>query len=169
MKYAPKRVFIISQDGYEELRYEVYCLCCEQNPEYQDKFFLPLHGMLMEVTEDDYKAFYKARRRQKYLVEQSQDNKDISIDMLATEEFEDREILLDAGQDVEDQVMNRILLDKLCAVLPLLDKDDQELIYLHFFLNIPQTKIGRMFGLDQSSISRRINKILQKIKNLMGI
>ena len=56
MKYAPKRVFIISQDGYEELRYEVYCLRCEQNPEYQDKFFLPLHGMLMEVTEDDYKA-----------------------------------------------------------------------------------------------------------------
>ena len=169
MKYAPKKVFIIKDGGYQELTYEAFCALCESDSSYKDKRFLPLHGMLMEVTEDDYKAFYKARRRQKYLVEQSQDNKDISIDMLATEEFKDREILLDAGQDVEDQVMNRILLDKLCAVLPLLDKDDQELIYLHFFLNIPQTKIGRMFGLDQSSISRRINKILQKIKNLMGI
>ncbi len=169
MKYAPKKVFIIKDGGYQELTYEAYCALCESDSSYEDKRFLPLHGMLMEVTEDDYKAFYKARRRQKYLVEQSQDNKDISIDMLATEEFKDREILLDAGQDVADQVVNRILLDKLRAVLPLLDKDDQELIYLHFFLNIPQTKIGRMFGLEQSSISRRINKILQKIKNLMGI
>ena len=169
MKYAPKKVFIIKDGGYQELTYEAYCALCESDSSYKDKRFLPLHGMLMEVTEDDYKAFYKARRRQKYLVEQSQDNKDISIDMLATEEFKDREILLDAGQDVADQVVNRILLDKLRAVLPLLDKDDQELIYLHFFLNIPQTKIGRMFGLEQSSISRRINKILQKIKNLMGI
>ena len=169
MKYAPKKVFIIKDGGYQELTYEAYCALCESDSSYEDKRFLPLHGMLMEVTEDDYKAFYKARRRQKYLVEQSQDNKDISIDMLATEEFKDREILLDAGQDVADQVVNRILLDKLRAVLPLLDKDDQELIYLHFFLNIPQTKIGRMFGLEQSSLSRRINKILQKIKNLMGI
>lgn len=169
MKYAPKKVFIIKDGGYQELTYEAYCALCESDSSYKDKRLLPLHGMLMEVTEDDYKAFYKARRRQKYLVEQSQDNKDISIDMLATEEFKDREILLDAGQDVADQVVNRILLDKLRAVLPLLDKDDQELIYLHFFLNIPQTKIGRMFGLEQSSISRRINKILQKIKNLMGI
>lgn len=169
MKYAPKKVFIIKDGGYQELTYEAYCALCESDSSYEDKRFLPLHGMLMEVMEDDYKAFYKARRRQKYLVEQSQDNKDISIDMLATEEFKDREILLDAGQDVADQVVNRILLDKLRAVLPLLDKDDQELIYLHFFLNIPQTKIGRMFGLEQSSISRRINKILQKIKNLMGI
>ena len=169
VKYAPKKVFIIKDGGYQELTYEAYCALCESDSSYKDKRFLPLHGMLMEVTEDDYKAFYKARRRQKYLVEQSQDNKDISIDMLATEEFKDREILLDAGQDVADQVVNRILLDKLRAVLPLLDKDDQELIYLHFFLNIPQTKIGRMFGLEQSSISRRINKILQKIKNLMGI
>ena len=169
MKYAPKKVFIIKDGGYQELTYEAYCALCESDSSYKDKRFLPLHGMLMEVTEDDYKAFYKARRRQKYLVEQSQDNKDISIDMLATEEFKDREVLLDAGQDVADQVVNRILLDKLRAVLPLLDKDDQELIYLHFFLNIPQTKIGRMFGLDQSSISRRINKILQKIKNLMEI
>lgn len=169
MKYAPKKVFIIKDGGYQELTYEAYCALCESDSSYKDKRFLPLHGMLMEVAEDDYKAFYKARRRQKYLVEQSQDNKDISIDMLATEEFKDREVLLDAGQDVADQVVNRILLDKLRAVLPLLDKDDQELIYLHFFLNIPQTKIGQMFRLDQSSISRRINKILQKIKNLMGI
>lgn len=169
MKYAPKKVFIIKDGGYQELTYEAYCALCESDSSYKDKRFLPLHGMLMEVTEDDYKAFYKARRRQKYLVEQSQDNQDISIDMLATEEFKNKEVLLDTDQDVAEQVVNRILLDKLRAVLPLLDKDDQELIYLHFFLNIPQTKIGRMFGLEQSSISRRINKILQKIKNLMGI
>lgn len=169
MKQEPQKVFVLEKGDYMELTYEEYCSRREQDPKYQKKLFLPLHGMLMEVTEEDYKAFYKARRRQKYLLEQSLANRDISIDMLTTEEFKDREILLDAGQNVADQVTNRILLDKLRAALPLLDTDDQELIYLHFFRNIPQTKIGRMFGLDQSSISRRINKILQKIKNLMEI
>lgn len=167
VKYAPKKVFIIKDGGYQELTYEAYCTLCESDSSYKDKHFLPLHGMLMEVSEQEYKAFYKARRRQKYLTEQSKDNQDISIDMLSTEEFKDREILFDAGQNVEEQVVKRILLEKLSTALPLLDEDEQELIYLHFFRNIPQTKLGRIYGLDQSSISRRINKILQKIKNLM--
>ena len=53
MKYAPKKVFIIKDGGYQELTYEAYCALCESDSSYKDKRFLPLHGMLMEVTEDD--------------------------------------------------------------------------------------------------------------------
>lgn len=169
MKYTPKKVFIIKDGGYQELTYEAYCALCESDSSYKDKRFLPLHGMLMEVSENDYKAFYKEQRRQKYLLEQSVENQDISMDMLATDEFKGKEILTDASMNVAEQVVEKILLDKLKTALPLLDAEEQELLRLHFFQEIPQTELGRMYGVNQSNISRRINKILKKLKNLMGI
>ena len=69
--------------------------------------------MLMEVTEDDFKEFYRNQRRQKYLEERSINNQDISIDMLPTQEFRDRDVLFDSDQDVAEKVLNNIFLDKL--------------------------------------------------------
>ena len=117
MKYAPKKVFIIKDGGYQELTYEAYCALCESDSSYKDKRFLPLHGMLMEVTEDDFKEFYRNQRRQKYLEERSINNQDISIDMLPTQEFRDRDVLFDSDQDVAEKVLNNIFLDKLREVL----------------------------------------------------
>lgn len=53
----------------------------------------PPHGMLMEVPEDDYRAFYKQKRRQKYLKERSRDNRDFSYGMLTPDEFNGEDIL----------------------------------------------------------------------------
>ena len=109
MKYAPKKVFIIKDGGYQELTYEAYCALCESDSSYKDKRFIPLHGMLMEVTEDDFKEFYRNQRRQKYLEERSINNQDISIDMLPTQEFRDRDVLFDSDQDVAEKVLNKHL------------------------------------------------------------
>ena len=49
----------------------------------------------------------------------------------------------------------------------MLTEEEKELINLHFYLSIPQTEIAKIYGINQSSISRRINKILIKLKNLM--
>ena len=106
MKYAPQKVFIIKAGGYQELTYEAFCALCESDSSYKDKRFIPLHGMLMEVTEDDFKEFYRNQRRQKYLEERSINNQDISIDMLPTQEFRDRDVLFDSDQDVAEKVLN---------------------------------------------------------------
>lgn len=67
MKYAPKKVFVLDNGIYTELSYEEFYLLKENNVSYADKFFIPLHGMLMEVTEETYRDFYKSQRRQKYI------------------------------------------------------------------------------------------------------
>ncbi len=71
MKYAPKKVFILDNGIYTELSYEEFCSLKDNDVSYADKFFIPLHRMLMEVTEEQYKEFYKSQRRQKYIDEQS--------------------------------------------------------------------------------------------------
>lgn len=60
MKYAPKKVFILDNGSYTELSYEEFCSLKENDISYADKFFIPLHGMLLEVTEETYRDFYKA-------------------------------------------------------------------------------------------------------------
>lgn len=67
MKYAPKKVFVLDNGSYTELSYEKFCSHKENDVSYVDKFFIPLHGMLMEVTEETYRDFYKSGRRQKYI------------------------------------------------------------------------------------------------------
>lgn len=63
MKYAPKKVFILSDGEYMEISYEKLCSLKK------DRRFVLLHGMLMEVSEDTYQDFYRDKRRQKYLYE----------------------------------------------------------------------------------------------------
>lgn len=77
-KYAPKKVFILENNEYIEITYEELCRREENNPSYKDKLFLPLYGMIMEVSEATYIEFYQMQRRQKYIDERSKDNKDIS-------------------------------------------------------------------------------------------
>jgi len=70
VKYAPKKVFVLENGTYLELSYAQFH---QQKDTYQGRRFLPLHGMLMEVSEEAYKAFYREQRRQKYLDERSND------------------------------------------------------------------------------------------------
>jgi len=65
------KCFTFTASGYEEITYITLTERRESDPSYQNRRFIPLHGMLMEVSEDDYKKFYKDRRRQKYLREES--------------------------------------------------------------------------------------------------
>ena len=51
MKNTPKKVFILENGNYKELSYEDFCSFKENDISYADKLFIPLHGMLMEVTE----------------------------------------------------------------------------------------------------------------------
>ena len=63
--------FIRTENGYEQITYAELCKLINTNEEYKSKKFLPLHGMLMEVTEEQYKEFYRQKRRQKYIDERS--------------------------------------------------------------------------------------------------
>lgn len=65
MKYAPNKVFILEDKRYVEISYEEIWQRTKQDKSFEDKLFLPLHGMLMEVAEDEYQTFYKNVRRQK--------------------------------------------------------------------------------------------------------
>lgn len=166
-RYANK-CFIFTPDGYEEITYTELCRRRETNQSYEGKKFIPLHGMLMEVTQEQYQEFYQDRRRQKYLDERSKGNGDISIDMLTTPEFNGEDILV-SSEDVEEQAVHRILVESLRSCLTSLTADEQDLIKALFYDGHSERAWSAKSGIPQKTINDRKRRILDKLRKMMKI
>lgn len=167
MKYAPKKVFILENGEYIEISYEEFCRREETDTAYKDKLFIVLHGMLMEVTSKDYLDFYKFQRRQKYIDERSAKNGDFSYDMLTTDDFNGEEVLIDDGNDIATEVVQKIMSDKLRQAILMLSKEEQLLIHQYYYEEISETELSSTYGITQQAISKRISKIIDKLKKLL--
>ena len=140
MKYAPKKVFVLENGNYKEITYSEFKTLEQADKEYANKYFLPLHGMLMEVTEEEYKAYYKDKRRQKYIDERSRENGDVSYDALDSSDMLGESVLVDCETNVEEQVANKIILEQLHIAFLLLSEEEKKLIMLKFFKGFSEVK-----------------------------
>lgn len=169
MKYTRKKVFVLENSSYKELSYEEFCLHKEKDSIYDDRFFIPLHGMLMEVSKHDYTDFYKSKRRQKYIDERSVENGDFSYDMLTTDDFNGEDILIDESEPPDELAVRSVLLDKLSTCLPLLSNEESQLIKELFYNERSEREVAKIYGISQVAIHKRKNKIIEKLKKMMKI
>ena len=167
VKYAPKKVFILENGKYKEITYSELQELEQSDKSYAEKFFLPLYGMLMEVTAETYKAYYKDKRRQKYIDERSLLNGDVSYDALDTDETLGAEVFADTKTDVEAAVINKMTVAELRKAFLLLSPDEKKLLIEHFFDEKSQVELSKQYGVNQSSISRKINRIIAKLKKFL--
>ena len=166
MKYVPKKVFVLENGTYLELSYAQFH---QQKDTYQGRHFLPLHGMLMEVSEDAYKAFYREQRRQKYLKERSNDNGDFSYDMLTTDDFNGEDILIDTISDTAGQAETNVWVDKLRKAITLLSANEQRLLHQLFYQRLSERNVAEMYGVSQVAIHKQKARTLAKLKKLLKI
>ena len=166
MKYAPKKVFRKENNIYIEITNEEHEARKAMDKQYAKRWFVPMHGMLMEVEEAFYKDFYRQKERDDYLSWRAK-NKDISYNDYDTEECSGEDMLVDPDDDVATQVTDKLMLEKLRSVLPLLPEDEYKLIHEHYFLGISQVELSALYGRNQSNISRKIARILEKLKNFL--
>ena len=167
MKYAPKKVFILENGLYKEITYSELKQLEQADKSYMDKFFLPLHGMLMEVTEATYKEYYRDKRRQKYIDERSRLNGDVSYNALDTDETLGEDVFADEKTDVEAEVINKMTVAELRKAFLLLSPDERELIKNLFIDGVTERKASEMYGVSQVAIHKRKNRILEKLKDFL--
>lgn len=167
MKYAPKKVFILEKGNYKEITYSELKQLEQADKSYMDKFFLPLHGMLMEVTEETYKEYYRDKRRQKYIDERSRLNGDVSYNALDTDETLGEDVFADEKTDVEAEVINKMTVAELRKAFLLLSPDERELIKILFIDGVTERKASEIYGVSQVAIHKRKNKILAKLKEFL--
>lgn len=159
--------FIRTENGYEQITYAELCKLRNANEEYKSKKFLSLHGMLMEVTEEQYKEFYRQKRRQKYIDERSIENGDFSYDMLTTDDFNGEDIIPDESDPLDEQVIRKTMTDKLRCALRLLSADEQELIREIFVDELSERTLAEKYDVSQVAIHKRKVKILDKLKRIL--
>ncbi len=169
MKYNPKKVFILDDGKYIELTYQDFCNLKETDVSYENKRFIPIQGMLMEVSSEAYKDFYRDKERYRYIKKLDIENGLLSIDEFDSEDDNGTDFIFVQTDDVSEIVSKSIMLDKLRQCISKLKADEQELIHQHYFDEISEVKLGEMYGVSQQAISKRIKKIRLKIKNLMEI
>lgn len=166
-KYAPKKVFVLENNSYIEISYEELCERTKLNSVYASKLFLPLHGMLMEVTENVYREFYREERRQKYLDHLAEENNVLSYDKLTNEEFNGADVVIDQSMPVEEIVEAKIMQEKLKACLHHLDDDERSLIEALFFKDLSERQWSAISGVPQRTINRQKHRILMRLKKII--
>lgn len=167
VKYAPKKIFILEKGNYKEITYGESKQLEQADKSYMDKFFLPLHGMLMEVTQETYKEYYRDERRQKYIDERSRLNGDVSYNALDTDETLGEDVFADEKTDVEAEVINKMTVAELRKAFLLLSPDERELIKILFIDGVTERKASEIYSVSQVAIHKRKNRILAKLKDFL--
>ena len=119
-----KKVFILQNDSYAEITYQELRKLLDTDPEYENKHFIRLQAMVLEVSEKEYKDYYKNARRQRYLTEEAISNRAVSINVPLRNEDDSEDmpedIIADQSQSAEEQAEMMILSDKIHAAISLL-------------------------------------------------
>ena len=128
----------------------------------------------VEVPPERAKRYEAEKRRRRYLYSVMEEL-DISITSL--------DVVLDAESEmvngehalpslivsVEEMLIDKIEKEELHKAIKKLTKEEQELIYFHYFENRSETDLAKAYGISQQAISKKIRKIREKIKNLLKI
>lgn len=167
MKYQPRKVFILENGSYQEITYQEHCRNQQSDESYENRFFIPLQGMLLEVSREVYAEFYREKERNRYLRKLDKENGLLSIDSFERADDSGMDYLTDTVTDMEGEVMEKLQLDKLRECISLLSYEEQKLIYQHYYDEISEVELGREYGISQQAVSKRLKKIREKLKNLL--
>jgi len=75
----------------------------------------------------------------------------------------------DQGESVEDRVIKDTLIADMKSCIKHLSKEDQALITYIFFNGGTQQGYGKLIGITQRGVGKRQEKILEKLRKMMGI
>ena len=132
------------------------------------KYTIVVKRQRVEVSEAVYRAYHKEREAERY------QNKLIRQYELSLERFQEDGVNIDylivrVHPDIVDKLIYQEQLEALWVALQSLPEDERSLINEIFFYEKSESQVARSIGVNQSTVSRRLSKILSKLKILMEI
>lgn len=168
MKFTPKTVFILENGKYTEITYEELQFREENIVGYKEKWFLPLHGTLMEVTKAEYDDFYKKKRRQKYINESAKECGEIYYSALDTEELNGEDILVSPEEPFDLYIADKLTIEKFPQTLSVLSKEERDIINSLYYEGVSERKLAKIMGIPRTTLGYQKQKILEKLKNILN-
>ena len=163
MKYEPKKVFVIKNREYVELTYEEFLECYNTDELYKDKYFIPIQGMLLEVSERDYTEYYRVTERNKYLKKL-----DIIHSLISMDNIDNGEIINSVEtEDIVVGIEREIMTNRLIESLSELTDDERDLIEEIYYNGLTERDLAEKYGISQAAINKRKHRILEKLKKII--
>ena len=134
------------------------------------KYYWIISGKYYEVPEDTYKKFKKEYDHARMLRKYEAEAMVLSMDMSTSAGYP----LVDSIEDpttnsVEDKALHNVLLEQMRNARESLPPEEQLLLELLFDQGKSQDEASEITGIPQRTISYRLQKILNKIREIMGI
>lgn len=157
-----KLCFIFDDDGsYRPVPHSMLMDGEQRKPEFENRYFIPLNGFLLEVTREDYLDFYKDMNRRGYIRKEAQRIGEVSLDALAAIDEEAGT----AADDFTERIIEAMLAESLRDAVASLCDGDRLLVRLLYYDGQTEAQCAGVLGISQSTVSRRRRSILEKLRN----
>lgn len=138
--------------------------------EEKEIYQLPAQGKMVEVTEEQYREFYKHKRKEKYLEEQDNKHKVYHYSDLDTDELLGEEMFSYPEEEgVEDMVVEKMLLEVLLQCVGELSEEEYLLIHALYYQQKTLDECAEQFGSCEKTIRNMRDRILLKLRKKMNI
>ena len=116
-----------------------------------------------------YLAFYRMRRREQYVQE-----KDFHAGVMHYSEWDTgetvaEEMFPDPALNVEEEIIAKVMSEKLHDCLALLPESDRELLHALYFEGQSERQLCKKLGVGQKTVNDRKRKALGKLRNMFGV
>lgn len=132
------------------------------------KYTIIVNKQRVEVSQAVYYAYHKEREAERYKRKQIYQN-ELSLERFQEEGVNTEYSIVCRQPDIADHLIHKEKIQKLSLALQLLSTEERSLIEELFFNEKSESQIAHIMGVNQSTVSRRLAKILKKLKNLIEI
>ena len=167
-----KKFFILNDrsdvnKGYTEVTADYVRKYIKSFPEGDRAYFINLGYAVMETNEVEYRRFYREERRKRYCAEEAERVGEFSYDAPNNTELETGGSTISDydAEPFEDNVIYRVLSEKLPEVYEILTDKEFQLIYEIYFKNISISDLARNRGITRKAVRKQRDRILEKMKN----
>ena len=133
------------------------------------KYYWIIDGNYYEVSKETYQKLKKNHDHARMLKEYEAAVTILSLDAVVSGEHTLEEILPDPNVNVEETAIHDAFLEKMRTARNHLSSDEKLLLELLFDQSKSQEEASKITGIPQSTISYRLEKVLDKLRRIMGV
>lgn len=135
---------------------------------------ITVDGMDVEVPEDVYRAYAQVDRRERYVREEMESGKLLSLDKLLEDDVPLEPLGVDLVPSAEDTTLEQeessetaMQLKKLTEALSGLNTAERQLLQALYFEGIPAREYARQLGVYHRTVLYRRDKLLEKLRRMI--
>ena len=128
------------------------------------RFVVRTNGELITVSEEVYKEYYSAHRRERTQRERDARNRLVHYDAWDNEKSLGAEAIVSPDGLPEDIVVSKMSADRLRRCLERLSGEERELVHALYYYGESLSSLARRLNIPRKTLEGRRDKILRKLR-----